>query len=84
MPDELWARIVYDFSVGHRLGVIKREHLVRAMTPVYLGWAASFVLELLDLRALEARDRVERLAAAFEVEKPYLLARWRWPDRFNP
>jgi hypothetical protein len=27
---------------------------------------------------------IEALAAAFEADKPYLVARWRWPDRFNP
>jgi len=27
---------------------------------------------------------VEMLAAAFEADKAYLVARWRWPDRFNP
>ena len=24
------------------------------------------------------------VAAAFEADKPYLVSRWRWPDRFNP
>jgi len=27
---------------------------------------------------------LERLCTAFENGKPYLLSRWRWPDRFNP
>ena len=29
-------------------------------------------------------ERCERLCRAFEVAKPYLISRWRWPDRFNP
>ena len=28
--------------------------------------------------------RIERLCEAFEAEKPYLISRWRWPDRFAP
>jgi hypothetical protein len=24
------------------------------------------------------------LERAFEQNKPYLVQRWRWPDRFNP
>ena len=36
----------------------------------------------LDPAAADAR--LERVCAAFEAEKAYLIARWRWPDRFNP
>jgi hypothetical protein len=84
MPDRLWARVVFDFAVGHRLRVIGRDHLLRSLTPVYLGWVASFVMEVGNGGRLAARDRIERLCQVYESEKPYLLARWRWPDRFNP
>ena len=30
------------------------------------------------------KQRVEKLARAYEEGKPYLQSRWRWPDRFNP
>jgi glucosylglycerate synthase len=30
------------------------------------------------------QKRLERLCVAYENGKPYLLSRWRWPDRFNP
>ena len=52
--------------------------------PIYMGWVASFVNEVGPLGPKEADERVERLCAAFEEEKPYLISRWRWPDRFNP
>jgi hypothetical protein len=29
-------------------------------------------------------ERIERLALAYEAQKPYLISRWRWPDRFTP
>jgi len=29
-------------------------------------------------------ERIEALCLRFEAEKPYLIARWRWPDRFTP
>ena len=32
--------------------------------------------------AVEAR--IERLCENFETEKPYLISRWRWPERFRP
>jgi hypothetical protein len=84
MPDELWVRIVYDFALGHRLRTISRDHLLRAMTPLYLGWVASFALELEAAGPGVVDRRRERLCEAYESEKPYLVSRWRWPDRFNP
>lgn len=84
MPDELWVRIVYDFALGHRLRTISRDHLLRAMTPLYLGWVASFALELETAGPGVVERRRERLCEAYESQKPYLVSRWRWPDRFNP
>ena len=82
--DALWARIVYDFAVGYHLARMDRALLLRSMTPLYLGWAASFVREVRDLETPAVEARVERLCRAFEISKPYLISRWRWPDRFNP
>jgi hypothetical protein len=84
MPDELWARIVYDFALGHRLRTISRDHLLRSITPLYLGWIASYALEMETARPAEVESRIERLARSYEVCKSYMVSRWRWPDRFNP
>jgi hypothetical protein len=84
IPDELWARIIYDFALAYRLRTIGRDHLLRAMTPLYLGWVASYALEVETWEAAAVQKRLERLCAAYENGKPYLLSRWRWPDRFNP
>ena len=84
IPDELWTRIIYDFALAHRLRTIGRDHLLRAMTPLYLGWVASYALEVESLEPAGVQKRLERLCTAFENGKPYLLSRWRWPDRFNP
>ncbi|MBK9168649.1 MAG: glycosyltransferase [Bryobacterales bacterium] len=84
MPDDVWARTVYDFALGYRLRVIARDHLLRAMTPLYLGWVASFVQETRQLGPEATEARIEKLCLAFEQLKPYLISRWRWPDRFNP
>jgi hypothetical protein len=80
--DELWARIVYDFALGYRLRVLPRDHLLRSLAPLYSGWLASFILQVGDDG--EAADRrVEDLAAMFEAQKPYLISRWRWPERLR-
>ena len=84
MPDELWVRIVYDFCLAHRLRTISRDHLLRSMTPLYLGWVASYAQDLKASGATTPEGRLERLSLAYESDKSYLVSRWRWPDRFNP
>jgi hypothetical protein len=84
IPDELWARIIYDFALAHHLRTIGRDHLLRAMTPLYLGWVASYALEVETLQAAAVQKRLEHVCVAYENSKSYLVSRWRWPDRFNP
>ena len=84
MPDELWVRIVYDFALAHRLRTISRDHLLRSMTPLYLAWVASYAHDLQTSAPVSPERRLERLSLAYEGGKPYLVSRWRWPDRFNP
>lgn len=81
--DDLWARVVYDFAIGYRLRVLARDHLLRSLVPLYLGWLASFILQVRGCPSAVVDERVERLAVAFEAQKPYLIARWRWPERFR-
>jgi glucosylglycerate synthase len=84
LPDELWVRIVYDFALAHRLRTISRDHLLRSMTPLYLGWVASYAHDLTLAGAMSPARRLETLSLAYEAGKSYLVSRWRWPDRFNP
>ena len=84
LADDLWARIVYDFALGYRLAVMNRGHLLRALPPLYLGWLASFVHEVGAAPAQDVERRVQQLSMVYEAQKPYLISRWRWPDRFNP
>ena len=84
IADELWARIIYEFAMAYRLRSIARDHLLRAMTPLYLGWVASYALQMEDGGAATVQQRLEKLCMAYENMKPYLVSRWRSPDRFNP
>src|SRR5262249_31020169 len=84
MPDELWVKIVYDFALAHRLRTISRDHLLKSMNPLYLGWVASYASDLLTPGATSPERRLQRLSLAYEAGKPHLVSRWRWPDRFNP
>ena len=84
MPDELWVKIVYDFALAHRLRTISRDHLLKSLTPLYLGWVASYANDLLASGTTSPDRRLERLSLAYEAGKSHLVSRWRWPDRFNP
>jgi hypothetical protein len=81
IPDNLWARIVFDFLIAYRLRTINRGHLLGAMIPLYLAWVAGHMNVI--AAGTPAERHIEAVAAAFEADKPYLVARWRWPDRFN-
>jgi hypothetical protein len=83
LNDELWARLVYDFALGYRLRVLPRDHLLQSLVPLYLAWLASFILQVRTLDVEAAEQRVEDLASAFEAQKPYLISRWRWPERLR-
>ena len=82
MPESLWARIVYDFLLAYRLRTINRGHLLGALIPLYLAWVAGHLN--ITAAGTDPELHVEMVAAAFEVDKAYLVSRWRWPDRFNP
>ena len=81
MPENLWARIVFDFLIAYRLRTINRGHLLGALIPLYLAWVAGHIN--VTMSGTPEERHIEAVAAAFEADKPYLVARWRWPDRFN-
>jgi hypothetical protein len=83
LDDELWARVVYDFALGYRLRVLPRDHLLRSLVPLYSGWLASFIRQVRDAGIEAADQRVEDLCTVFELQKPYLISRWRWPERLR-
>jgi glucosylglycerate synthase len=58
--------------------------VLAAFTPLFSAWVSSFVLETQHATAVESEERLERTCLTFEGEKPYLISRWRWPDRFMP
>ena len=75
--DRLWARVVYDFLLAWRFRVAHRGHVAQSLAPLYLGRAASLVLETRDKPATAVAAIGERLARGFEDEKAYLVDRWR-------
>ncbi len=83
LENELWARLVYDFSAAYHHRVMDREHLVRSMLPLYMGRVASFVLEAGESDAADVEERIEQLCRTFESLKLYLVERWISPPGRN-
>jgi glucosylglycerate synthase len=75
--DRLWTRVVYDFVLAYRTRVVYRSHAAQSLAPLYLGRAASVVLETQGRPPLAMLQGAARLGGMFEEEKPYLVDRWR-------
>lgn len=76
-PDDLWARVVYDFALGHHYSVVHRDHLLRSLTPLYLGRTAAFVLATRTAGVAATQAQLDGVASAFERQKGYLVEHWR-------
>lgn len=76
-PPPLWARVVFDFGVAFHERRLPREHLLRALTPLYLGRVAAFLLQANATSPSRFPDLLEDIGRAFEGEKDSLQARWR-------
>lgn len=76
IPDEIWVEIIYSFALAFHKQALNREHLLKSLTPLYIGRTASFVRELWESDALEVESRIEQLCNTFEEKKPFLLNNW--------
>lgn len=76
-PTPGWARVISDFAVAHHERRLARDHLLRALTPLYLGRVAAFLLEAQAEPPARIPETLETIGRAFEAEKEHLKARWR-------
>ena len=77
ITDELWVQVIYDAATAYRKRIMPRDHLLKALTPLYLGRTASFVHATQGLTSTEAEEKIEALCRTFERMKPYLVERWQ-------
>jgi hypothetical protein len=75
-PDALWVSTVYEFLVAYRNGVMRRDHIMWALAPVYLGRTGSFLRQYASAPEAEVDEALESLCRAFERSKPDLIQRW--------
>jgi hypothetical protein len=77
-PPSLWAQTVYDSALAYHDQVLHREHLLRSLTPLYLGQMASLVLRTQQQKPEDVETCIEELCDTFARMKPYLVERWRF------
>lgn len=76
IPDEIWVEIIYSFAVAAHGKVLNKEHLLKSLTPLYLGRVASFVIETWESSAIDVEKKIDRLCISFENNKNFLLTSW--------
>ena len=70
------VRVIYDFAAAFHARRVHPDHLLRSLTPLYMGRVASFVAETRESLAGEVEEKMEKLCLLYEQEKPYLIEQW--------
>lgn len=76
LPDDLWVELIYLFALASHRKLMSQEHLIKSLTPLYLGKVASFVHETWESSAEQVEQRLEELCGAYERGKTSLVAEW--------
>jgi glycosyltransferase involved in cell wall biosynthesis len=74
--DDTWVHVIYDYALAWHERVMSQEHILKTLTPLYLGKVASLVQELEESSAEEVERRLSELCFAYEKGKSYLAQRW--------
>ncbi|HBH61995.1 MAG TPA: glycosyl transferase family 2 [Nitrospiraceae bacterium] len=76
ITDEIWAEIIYRFALAAHAKVMNKEHLLKSLTPLYIGRTASFVMDAWESSADEVESKIEKLCKTFEDKKTLLTENW--------
>ena len=79
-PDATWVRTIFRFALAVHRKIASREHVIKSLTPLYLGKVASFVIETWESSTEQVESRLEELCLSFEKDKSYLIERWDGKD----
>jgi hypothetical protein len=77
LSDRVWAKIIYSFALAYRKHTMNREHLLKSLTPLYLGKVASFIIDVWESSAEEVEKRLEDFCIAYSEEKPDFIEKWK-------
>ncbi|MEW6600500.1 MAG: glycosyltransferase [Nitrospirota bacterium] len=76
ITDEIWVEMVYRFALAVHKKMMNKEHLLKSLTPLYIGRTASFVMDVWESDADEVEKKIEGLCLAFEDKKKLLIENW--------
>ena len=76
-PTDLWARILYDLTIGYRDALCDLDLMMDSLIPLYFGRTFSFVKRTKRMSTRQAEDAIEEDCTTFEMTKPYLVQRWK-------
>ena len=79
--DALWVSTVYEFLLAYQRAVMRREHIVQALAPLYLGRTGSFLRQYSLASEKEVDEALESLCVEFERAKPDLIQHWNHSPR---
>jgi len=77
IPDDIWTEVIYTFALAYHKKNLNREHLLKSLTPLYIGRVASFVIETWNSNATEVEEKIENLCITFENKKDILINNWQ-------
>ncbi|MFP3869302.1 MAG: glycosyl transferase, partial [Syntrophobacteria bacterium] len=76
-PSELWARILFSYTVAYNNTAVDRQELLRSLVPLFLGKTLSFIKKTERMSIQQAEEYIENECMIFEETKPYLLNKWK-------
>jgi glucosylglycerate synthase len=75
-PNDLWTQIIYDYAQAYYRKKLPYEHLLKSLTPLYLGKTASFIMEVENYDHHQAEAEIENLCLEFESAKEIFIKSW--------
>lgn len=76
-PAQTWASILFDSATAyHRVEPGRRNELLSALLPLYLGKVLSFVKKTERMSLQQAEEYIETECTIFEENKPYVVKIW--------
>ncbi len=76
-PPGLWTRVIYDYAIAYHQRKLPPEHLIKSLTPLYLGKTAAFIMAAQEMDGAQAEAEIEKLCQEFENNKDYLVTCWK-------
>lgn len=75
-PDRLWAATVAEFLVAYHTGVMRRDHIIQALMPLYMARAGVFLREHETTAPAGVTTAHDAICAEFVEIKRYVVEHW--------